>query len=97
MDTDTRHDEPHTLAVPRMHRVGCTFFLSRTGAIVVDERDGRRPVVRLTPDEVYALLTFLRLPGVAELIEREDAARQEKTWRDYEEDPEYTGEWHADK
>ncbi len=59
--------------------------------------DGRRPLVRLTPNEAHALLTFLRLPGVAELIEREDAARQEKTWRDYEEDPEYTGEWHADK
>jgi hypothetical protein len=80
-----------------MHRVGCTFFLSRTGAIVVDERDGRRPVVRLTPDEVFAVLSFMRLPGVAELIEQQEAARQAQAWREYEEDPEYAGEWHADR
>ena len=98
MDTDTRHDEPRTLAVPRMHQIGgVTFFLSGEGALVLDERDGRRPLVRLTPREAHAVLTFLRLPGVAELIEREEAARQDRVWRDFEEDPQYAGEWQADK
>ena len=93
---DTRHDAPRTLAVPRMHQIdGVTFFLNRTGSIVLGERDGRRPVVRLTPREAHALLTFMRLPAVAELIEREDAARQDRVWRDFEEEPEYTGEWEA--
>ena len=97
MDTDTRHDEPRTLAVPRMHQIdGVTFFLNRTGSIVLGEGDGRRPVVRLTPKEAHALLTFMRLPAVAELIEQEDAARQAQTWRDFEEEPEYAGEWQAE-
>ncbi len=94
---DTRRDEPHTLAVPRMHQIGgVTFFLGRTGSLVLDERDGRRPLVRLTPREAHAVLTFLRLPGVAELIEREEAARQDHVWRDFEEEPEYAGEWEAE-
>ena len=96
MATDTRHDEPRTLAVPRMHQIGgVTLFLGRTGALILDEREGRRPLVRLTPREAHAVLTFLRLPGVAELIEREEAERQAQTWRDFEEDPEYSGEWEA--
>ncbi len=96
MDTDTRHDERQTLAVPRMHQIGgVTFFLNRTGSLVLDERDGRRPVVKLTPEEAHAVLTFLRLPGVAELIEREDAARQWQEWRNFEEDPEYVEGWDA--
>ncbi len=98
MDTDTRHDEPRTLAVPRMHEIGgVTFFLSRTGALTLDEREGRRPLVRLTPDEAFAVLSFMRQPGVAELIEQQEAARQAQAWREYEEDQEYDGEWQADK
>ncbi len=38
--------------------------------------------VRLTPEATYALLVFLRQPGVAELIEQQEAARQEQAWRD---------------
>jgi len=95
---DTRHDERQALAVPRMHEIGgVSFILSRTGSLALDERDGGRPQVKLTPTEAHALLTFLRLPGVAELIEQQDAARQEQTWRDYEEDPQFAGEWQADK
>ena len=94
--TDTRRDERRTLAVPRMHQTGCTFFLSRTGTIVLDERDGRRPVVRLTPSETFAVLSFMRLPGVAELIEQQEAARQAHFWRDFEEDPQFAGEWQAE-
>ena len=26
-----------------------------------------------------------------------EAARQEQTWRDYEDDPQFAGEWQADK
>ena len=96
MTTDTRPDAPRTLAGPRMHQIdGVTFFLNRTGSIVLGDRDGRRPLVRLTPQEAHALLTFMRLPAVAELIEQEDAARQAQTWRDFEEEPEYAGEWQA--
>ena len=96
MDTNARHDEPRTLAVPRMHQIGgVTFFLGRTGSLILDEREGRRPLVRLTPREAHAVLTFLRLPGVAELIEGQEAERQDRTWRDFEEDPEYSGEWEA--
>ncbi len=96
MDTDTPHGERQTLAVPRMHQIGgITFFLNRTGSLVLDERDGRRPLVKLTPQEAHALLTFLRLPGVAELIEREDADRQAQAWRNFEEDPEYVEGWGA--
>ena len=85
-----------TLAVPRMHQIGgVTFFLSREGALILDERVGRRPLVRLTPREAHAVLTFLRLPGVAELIEGQEAVRQAQIWRDFEEDPEYSGEWEA--
>ena len=97
MDTNAGRDEPRPLVVPRMHQIGgVTFFLGRTGSLVLDERNGRRPLVRLTPQEAHALLTFVRLSGVAELIEREDAARQAQTWRDFEEDPEYAGEWQAE-
>ncbi len=72
-----------------------TFFLSREGALSLDEREGGRPTVTLTPREAYALLAFMRQPGVAELIEQQEAARQDRTWRDFEEDPEYAGEWEA--
>ncbi len=97
MDTNARNDEPRTLAVPRRHEIGgVSFFLNRTGSLTLGERTGNRPVVRITPQEAHALLTFLRLPGVAELIEQEDAARQAQTWRDFEEEPEYAGEWQAE-
>ncbi len=93
---DTRHDEPRTLTVPRRHEIGgVSFFINRTGSLTLGERTGNRPVVRITPQEAHALLTFLRLPGVAELIEQEEAARQDRFWRDYEEEPEHSGEWQA--
>ncbi|HZG68058.1 MAG TPA: hypothetical protein VEZ12_15045 [Herpetosiphonaceae bacterium] len=63
------------LAVPRMHEIGgVTFFLNRTGALTLDERQGQRPLVRLTPTEAFAVLSFMRQPGVAELIEQQEAA-----------------------
>jgi hypothetical protein len=79
--------ERKILALPRYHQLnGCTFFLDRDGALAIDERDGRRPLVKLTPDEVYGMLIFLRLPGVATLIERLEAQRQARCWADYETD-----------
>ena len=73
--------------VPRYHQLnGCTFFLDRDGGLAIDERDGRRPLVKLTPDEVYGMLIFLRLHGVSTLIERLEAQRQARCWADYETD-----------
>ena len=85
---------PHG-AVCRSQSDSPRLVMMRTGSLVLDEREGRQPVVRLTPQEAHALLTFLRLPGVAELIEREDAARQAQAWRDIEEGPEYAEGWDA--
>ena len=62
-----------------------------TGELILGCHAEGSQVVRLTPKATYALLMFLRQPGVAELIEQQEVARQEKTWRDYEEDPEYSG------
>ncbi len=77
--------ERKMLDVPRFHQLnGCNFFLDRDGGLAIDEREGRRPLVKLTPDELYGLLVFLRLPGVATLIERLDARRQERYWADYD-------------
>ena len=71
--------------VPRYHQLnGCTFFLDRDGGLAIDERDGRRPLVKLTPDEVYGMLIFLRLPGVSTLIERLEAQRQARCWADFD-------------
>ncbi len=79
--------------VPRYHQVnGCSFFLDRDGALAIDERDGRRPLVKLTPDEVYGVLVFMRLPGVSTLIERLEAQRQARCWADYETDTETIAE-----
>ena len=97
MDTNTRHDERQTLAVPRRHEIGgVSFFLNRTGTLSLDERHGHRPAVTLTPNKAYAVLSFMRLPGVAELIEQQEAARQAQFWRDFEEDPQFAGEWQAE-
>jgi len=69
------------LDVPRFHQInGCNFFLDRDGGLAIDEREGRRPLVKLISDEVYGLLVFTRLPGVATLIERLDAQRQCRYW-----------------
>ena len=62
------------------------FFLDRDGALAIDERDGGRPLIELTPDEVYGVLVFMRLPGVATLIERLDARRQEEWLRGFDKD-----------
>ena len=79
--------------VPRYHQVnGCSFFLDRDGGLAIDERDGGRALITLTPDEVYGVLVFMRLPGVATLIERLDARRQEVWLRGYETDPETIAE-----
>jgi hypothetical protein len=43
-----------------------------------------RPLVKFTPDEVYGLLIFMRLPGVATLIERLEAQRQSRHWADFD-------------
>ncbi len=81
------------LDVPRYQQLaGVNFFLDRDGALAIDERDGGRPLITLTPDEVYGVLVFMRLPGVATLIERLDARRQEAWLRGYETDPETIAE-----
>ena len=75
------------LDVPRYQQLaGVNFFLDRDGALAIDERDGGRPLITLTPDEVYGVLVFMRLPGVATLIERLDARRQEAWLRGYDKD-----------
>ena len=79
--------ERKILALPRYHQLnGCTFFLDRDGALAIDERDGGRALITLTPDEVYGVLVFMRLPGVATLIERLDARRQEAWLRGFDKD-----------
>ncbi len=70
--------------------------VNRTGTLTLDERSGHRPAVTLTPTEAFAVLTFMRLPGVAELIEQQEAARQAQFWRDFEEDPRFAGEWQVE-
>ncbi len=98
MDTNARHDERQTLAVPRYMDVGdVTFFLGRDGRLTLAQRPHRQPAITITPKETYALLQFLRFPGVAELIEQQEAARQAQTWRDFEDEPLFAGERQADK
>ena len=85
MTTTNDTNSTQRLSVPRRHEVGgVTFFLDRDGRLTIDERPHGQPLVKLTPGEAFALLTFMRLPGVAELIEQAEAARQERQWRDYE-------------
>jgi hypothetical protein len=73
--------------MPRYHQVdGSTFFLDRDANVSVDEREDGRELVKLTGTEAYGLLTFMRLPGVATLIEQADAAEQDPIWRGYESD-----------
>jgi hypothetical protein len=77
------------LAMPRYHQInGSTFFIDRDANLSIDEREGSRPLVQLTAQEAYGVLTFMRLPGVAQLIEHVDAVEQERIWHDYEADPE---------
>ena len=40
--------------------------------------------VKLTPDEVYGVLVFVRLPSVSTLIERLEAQRQSRHWADFD-------------
>lgn len=78
---------PEDLAVPRYHQLaGVNFFLDRDGSLAIDEREGGQPLIKLTPDEVYGVLVFMRLPGVATLIERVDARRQEAWLRGFQQD-----------
>jgi hypothetical protein len=62
--------------------VGCV--LDSDGTLQV-ERSGS-PVVTFAPGEAYSLLTFLRLPGVAETIERSDADQQAEDFAQIEEE-----------
>lgn len=78
---------PPEFVTPRYHRLdGATFFIDRDANLTIDERNERRPSVQLTAQEAYGLLTFMRLPGVAPLIETADAADQDRTWHDFEAD-----------
>ena len=75
------------LDVPRYQQLaGVNFFLDRDGELVIDERESGRPLIRMTPKEAYGLLVFMRLPGVATLIERLDARRQEEWLRGFDKD-----------
>ncbi len=95
MDTNARHDEPRTLGVPRSHEIdNVDFEIYPTGDLSIG-RSGE-PLIELTARQAYGLLTFLRVPGVAQLLDQVEAARQAQNWRDFEEDPQYAGEWHAD-
>jgi hypothetical protein len=77
--------ERNMLDVPRFHQLnGANFFLDRDGGLAIDDREDRRPLVKLTPDEVYGMLVFVRLPGVATLIERLEAQRQDRYWADFD-------------
>ncbi len=72
------------LATPRSHSIDTVDFeLYPTGALAL-VRPGQ-PLVELSAQDAHALLTFLRMPGVAELIEQVEAARQAQNWRDFEE------------
>jgi hypothetical protein len=93
MTTTNDTNSTQRLAVPRRQEIGdVAFFLDRDGRLTIDERPHGQPLVKLTPGEAFALLTFVRQPGVAELIEQAEAARQEQQWRDYEPDPETIAE-----
>ena len=82
MTTTNDTNSSQRLAVPRRHEIGgVTFFLNRDGGLTIDERPHGQALVKLTPREAFALLTFMRLPGVAELIEQAEAVRQEQHFR----------------
>ena len=51
-----------------------TTALLPTGELMIGWQADGSPVVRLTPEATYALLVFLRQPGVAELIEERAGA-----------------------
>ena len=77
---------------------GTDIVLLPTGELMIGWQAEGSQAVRLTPEAAYALLVFLRQPGIAELLEEQlGAARQDQNWREYEEDLEYTGEWDADR
>ena len=84
MDTNARHDERQTLAVSRHHMIDAVDFdLEPTGEISIGRTEAS--LVELTAQDAHALLTFFQMPGVAELIEQVEAARQAQNWRDFEE------------
>ncbi len=63
---------------------GTGIALLPTGELMIGWQADGGSVVRLTPEATYALLVFLRQPGLAELIEeRVGAARQDQKWREY--------------
>ena len=51
-----------------------TTALLPTGELMIGWQADGSPAVRLTPEATYALLVFLRQPGVAELIEERAGA-----------------------
>ena len=75
---------------------GTDIALLPTGELMIGWHVEGNQAVRLTPEATYALLVFLRQPGVADLIEQQEAARQEQDWHEYEEDPEYPREGDAE-
>ena len=70
---------PRLAAVPLAvyHSLDATdFHLEPDGALTMSQRSSGAPKVQFTPEEVLALATFFRMPGVMPLIERAEAARQ---------------------
>ncbi len=66
---------------------GTDIALLPTGELMIGWHAEGSQAVRLTPGATYALLIFLRQPGVAELIEqRVGAARQDHIWCEYDAD-----------
>lgn len=70
------------LAGPRSVKIGETvFLLNPAGELAIDNRI---PAAELTAGETHALLTFLRMPGVAEFIDQSEAERQAARWKDFQ-------------
>ncbi len=84
------------MSIPQGVVSGTDIVLLPTGELMIGCHTEGSQAVRLTPEAAHALLVFLRQPGVADLIEKQrGAARQDQSWREYEDDPEYTGAWDA--
>ena len=69
---------PVPLAV--FHELAQTnVYLAPDGSLSVSDRPENGLGVQFMPEEVLALATFFRMPGVMPLIERADAERQPAT------------------
>ena len=47
--------------------------------------------------EAFAVLSFMHVPAVAELIDEQKPAQQEQSWLDDGAAPVYTGAWEAER